>query len=348
MATRAQARYEITAVDRTKRAFRRIQRSLGAMKEQAKKATLAIAAVGAAGAAAVVALAKKSLETAAALKTMSTQTGVSTKMLQELQAIFARIGMQDKAADVILDVMEALGEAQREPAGEKGKAFAKLGIDPGEIKNAMQLFEQFSKAYDRAANKNKFLFDVREISNEAGDAIAAIGGDFQKLRAASKGTIFSQEAIDRASATMRQWRTLIFEITKSLQAGILNSGAMKKFQDAMTQVSKVLGEEGIKGAMAEIVNILIEEFPRATALVFDVFVRIRDVVYQIREAVGDINTVMGGIQAAGAAVDKELIQPGIGGHLAKPLTAPFEAGGDVLKWLIQIARNTEDNTAVAS
>jgi len=352
MATRAQARYEIKAIDRTKRVFRSIKQSLKSMKEQAVKTGLALTALGTAALVGTVAVAKKALEAAGALKTLSTQTGVSTRHLQRLQGIFARIGMEDNAPEVIKDIMEALGEAKREPGGTKADAFERLGIDPAKIKNAMQLFRQFSKAFARAKDKDLFLFDVREISNEAGDAIAAIGANFDQLAAKSKGTIFDQETIDAASKTLRQWRTLIFEITKSLQNGILNSGLMQKAQDAMTRISDVLGKQGVKGALAEVVNILIEEFPRATEAVFDAFVRIREVWKEIKATIDEAKIVMGGIGAAGRAVGAKATsmagdvgsRAGVGGMI--PVDPNH--GGRVEKWLKGIFDNTRDNTAKAS
>jgi hypothetical protein len=336
MATRAQARYEIKAIDKTRRVFYRIGQSLNTMKAQATAATRSLIAVGAAGAIAVGALARKALASAAGLKTLSTQTGVSVEHLQELEAIFARIGMKDRASETIKDVMEALGEAQREPGGTKADAFERLGIEPNKIKNAMQLFEQFSKAYARAAkvgDEQKFLFDVREISNEAGDAIAAIAGDFNKLRDASKGTILDQDTIDRASKSMREWRTLMHEIGQAMKSGILNTEAMKQVQEALTRISKVLGKEGIVGALAEAANILIEKFPNATEKAFEQFAQAKQDIDDIIATKNQLGTAIG----TGAGMASEFVRQGPGRDAGVMV--------EILRQLLAAALGTEKNTA---
>lgn len=345
MATRAQARYEITAVDRTKRAFRQITKNLGTMKDKATKAGAAISVLGAAGGVGVIGFAKSALNSAAAIKQLSTQTGQSIGVIQKVQKLLVAVGKGDQAGDTIRDLAEALGEARAEPLGEKGKALSSLGIDPARVKNVLDLVKQVSAAFAKArtgADKEKAFFFAKDFSDQAGEALASIGGDFKALSDATKGTVFDKEAVDAASQTLRQFRTLINEIKVTLQTGLLDSGAMKAFQEGMTRVFGVLGEQGVKGALAEIVNILVEEFPRAVETIFDIFVRIREI---IREITAFFNRNKD-------RFDKMVRIASMGKQAAELVTAVPRAGldmaGDVaggvgkgiLMWLQKIAANT--------
>lgn len=349
MATRAQARYEITAVDRTKRAFRRINRSLGAMKEQAKKTTAAIGAVSAVGAAGLVAFTRGALKSAEAIQLLSNQTGQSVQSIQRVQKVLERIGKGDQAADVIRDVAEAIGEAKREPGGAKGMALGRLGINAQALRSVEDFFAKVSKAFARSQDKTRTLFDLREISDSAGDALAAIGGDFELLRRKTKGTLFDPATASAAMQTMRQFRTLFDEIRISLQAGLLNSGALKAFQAAMTRISEVLGTQGIKGALAEVANILIDTFPRATELVFDAFVRIREVVREVQAQFKSIQNfikpAMEALEGAKILRDRAFALPDTAAGAISGVAS--EATGTIVRFLGEISRNTKNPGAPA-
>lgn len=300
---RAEARYIITALDRTRAAFnsvgkglRRIGSIVGSLRVQLVALTTALA-----GAFVASNFVQNTLKGAEAVAELNRQTGVTAKELQRVENVFQRLGMADKFRDTVLDIQEALQEAQTEPGGTKDQAFRRLGLDPNDFKEAgTKLFNALDKAFQRTGD----LFSVREISTEAGDVIAALGGRFEKeLRAVRKIPVLDKQELNDAVEVMKEVRTIVDGIGTALSKMFLNSQEFQLFADAAKDMRKALQMGDHVAVMERMIVFFGEAFPRTLVAARDAFDAGNRLIEFFTNAGEQLNRANAAVTGAGEATN---------------------------------------------
>lgn len=168
---RNEAKYTITAVDRTKRALDSASRGFKGLDSAVAKVSAGVAAL--AGAAAMGALVKSTVESTDKLAKMSTQLGISAQALAELEYGAERSGSNVDQLGVALATMQKnLTDATR-GTGEAIIALQELGIQADDLRgmNADQQFRVLADAISRLTDDAQKTNIAMKVFGESGRAL---------------------------------------------------------------------------------------------------------------------------------------------------------------------------------
>lgn len=202
---RARARYEITADDKSARAF-------SSFRARARQAAGTIGRVGLAAAGAGIAgfavMAREALVSADRVQKLSQQTGASTEFLSEMRFVASQAGTD----------LEGVGNSMRKLAqnlrmagdGSKtqARAFAELGLSVSRLEamDPERAFLAVGDALNRIQDPTRKQALAMELLGRSGQAMLSVfsqgaaGVEQLRDRAREMGTSLSREAADGAAA----------------------------------------------------------------------------------------------------------------------------------------------------
>ena len=261
-------KFELTAVDKTKRAFNAVKGGLGGLSKGALGATKALGGVGLAGAAVagtLAVLAKQSFDYIDTLGKTSAQLGVSVEFLQAFQIAAEEAGGSSEGANkALLKFSKNIGEAGR---GLKTQAdlFRDLGVEikdsSGKIKGTEELLLETAdgiNALGSSAEKNSALTNLFGrsgqqlfgIINQGGEAIDGLKQKMIELGIGIDGDAVAgvERFNDTANILERQMnslkdnvfaafipilQTFVNQFTTMFKEFAKNEGGIKKFSEAL-------------------------------------------------------------------------------------------------------------------
>ncbi len=280
-------KFELTAVDRTKKAFNAVKGGLGGLSKGAVVATKALGGVGLSGAAVagtLALLAKQSFDYIDTLGKTSAQLGVSVGFLQAFQIAAEEAGGSTEGANKsLLKFSKNIGEAGR---GLKTQAdlFKDLGVEikdsNGKIKGTEELLLETAdgiNALGSSAEKNSALTNLFGRSGQQMFAIINQGGeaiDGLKEKMIELGIGIDGDAVagverfnDTANILQRQMnslkdnvfaafipilQTFVNQFTTMFKEFAKNEGGIKKFSESLA-VNVVNGVQSALLAVQELV-----------------------------------------------------------------------------------------------
>jgi chromosome segregation ATPase len=240
-----QARFDITAENKTRRAISSAQRQLQDFSDRAGRTAATIAKVGGAATAAAGGMAylvDRTLDQAQQLENLSKQTGFSVERIQELRFAAKSSGVEvDEMDSALAELSQRMGEAAAD-GGEMAEGFKQAGIqidgltkrDPaavfGDVADAIR---DADSAADAAA------IAVKVFGEEEGRRILPLlregAGRMQELteRAREMGIVMDQETVQGASAAAEQLDTL---------KGVLSTQFTKAIAQLGPDIAEFTGE----------------------------------------------------------------------------------------------------------
>lgn len=203
-------RTEITAVDKTKKAFASVDSNLKGLKTAAVAVSGVLAAIGVAD------FAVDALKAADEINKLSDRLGVSTEALSEYQFVADRTGVAFKN---ITDGFQKLGRRVSEATRGQGAAkdaLRELGLEAEKL-NRLEIDQQFEVVADALENVTgetdrlriaQKLFDSENV--KLLQTLKGGSAELQNLReqAREAGLTLSDEAADGASAAIDAWTNL--------------------------------------------------------------------------------------------------------------------------------------------
>jgi len=267
---RPEAKYRVTAEDKTKQGLNSVRKNLGSLKTQ-------FAAIGAASGAVFAVFSKSAFSAADDLNKLNDQLNISTEALSQYQFVAQQTGVE---FNTLTTALQRLGRRVSEAARGTGvakDALAELGVDAQKL-NKLELDQQFevlADAFQDVADKNDKvrlafkLFDtegVRVLRTMKGgaEAIRELRGEADNL-----GFTLDQEVADSATDAV--------DAIGRLRAVFKASGV---------EIVRVLGP-----AIAGLANWLSEKLPRAVKQSERFLVALRiglvETAAKIKEGLGD-------------------------------------------------------------
>ncbi|MFP4560981.1 MAG: hypothetical protein ACLFQ3_06615 [Thiohalorhabdus sp.] len=239
----AEARYSITAVDRTKRAVSSAQRGLRAVRKTVF--SLRGALVGVTGAGGFGALAKQSLESAQSLKTLHRQTGFNIEQIQVYQAAGKEMNIaQERVNDALTDFSERLGEA-RKGQGEAIDGFRMLEQETGKQINlnrdVQHVWNRYAELMGQVEDKSTRSTIAAQTGGDALRDLAPIfrdgasGMSEYNRRAREMGLVIEENQVERAAAANRKMEVMTNVVGTQLQQAFI--GLAPEIQDAAEWLS---------------------------------------------------------------------------------------------------------------
>ena len=267
---------ELTALDKTKKAFGNVKKGLGSVKNAAVGVTKVIGGTAIAFAAVATTLAvvaKKSFDFADAIGKVSTRTGIATDTIQAFQIAAVLAGGSTDGANTALEKFaRSVGDAQRGLKTMKD-IFSNLGVEikdvNGVTKSLDVLLREVTQAMSGLESESGKATVAANLFGRQGikllGAIDSLGVSLDEFigKARDFGLILDQDSIEKSElfndtlfVLTRQFKILVAELSIAFLPIFQKLAAMfvlanKKFGE---------GEDGVKGFAEEIRDNLLTGF----------------------------------------------------------------------------------------
>ena len=239
-------RFDITAKDRTRAAFTRVQRSLRALKKSLFSVKGLIgAAFGVLAVRSITRFVTKTVQAADAIAKTSRAIGISSDKLQELRFAAELSGVSVSTLDsAMLGFSKRVGEAR---AGT-GTLVTLLRAQDAELLRNVQTASTVDEAFDlitKAANKMGNEMDQSALlsaafGRTAGTAFKNLVPDVERLseKARDLGLVIDKGLLEKAEATNDAMSILGMTVTVELSKAILKNAAA--IQELVTSLTKAI------------------------------------------------------------------------------------------------------------
>jgi len=286
MARTPRVRYEISAEDKTRRAFRSVQQGLGGLASAMNGLKGELAAVLSVGGLAK--LIKDGLRTADELQKLSVRLGSTTEALSELQHVAGLSGVSFQTMSLGLQRMTRRVAEAAQGTGEAKAAIAELGLDAAKLARLRpeQQFELFA------------------------DALAQVGTQSDRVRLAMK--LFDSEGVallqtmERGAAGIQQMRAEARALGKTLSkdqadAAVRARNAMQRLRTTMQGLATTTATQ-LGPWLEGLANFFSVHLPEAVKLAEIAFATLRHFMLQgVREILAGLETMFRALTLSPAA-----------------------------------------------
>jgi hypothetical protein len=238
-----QAKFNITAENRTRRAVQQAEDSMRRLGRTVGDVAGTIGRIGAVTGAAAGGLAymtDRTLDSVQQLERLADTTGFSAERIQELRFAFRATGgdverLDDNLGEMSQRMGEAISEAKRTggEVGEMGEGFIEAGLSIQQLENMApeQVFQRVIRAMAQAETQTEALsIAAKTFGDEGGRAMVAFareGADrIERLteRAREMGVVMDEDVVAGASEAADQLDTLKQILTTQFTAAIAQLG----------------------------------------------------------------------------------------------------------------------------